>query len=270
MLIGWHAFQREASAAAALNHPNIVTLYSVEQAEGVQLLTMELVDGRSIQEMTPTDRHAAGRSTAWSWARLPMGHKSRFPAPPVDHRSRHLCAGDFSLRDAHRRAAVPWHDADAAGGVHPARSHARDQQTRSASWIERSDRALPCQEPRRTTLMSEAAREGAAVDSAAQSGVHGRKGAGRFLEAVASSKSTGASAGVAALAEGLTEEIMRLVELSTRGLIRVDGAHHFRETEVEQFHPPVRRDQRRRPGRRDGGCDCVPRVNSPISAPVRL
>ena len=43
-------FQREARAAAALNHPNIVTLYSVEQAEGIHFLTMELVDGRSIQE----------------------------------------------------------------------------------------------------------------------------------------------------------------------------------------------------------------------------
>ena len=63
-----------------------------------------------------------------------------------------------------------------------------------------------------------------------------------FWVAVASFKSTGASAEVAALAEGLTEEIMRRVEVSTRGLVRVDGAHHFRETEVEQFHPPVRRD----------------------------
>jgi serine/threonine protein kinase len=44
-------FEREARAAAALNHPNIVTLYSVEQVEGVHFLTMELVDGRPLQEM---------------------------------------------------------------------------------------------------------------------------------------------------------------------------------------------------------------------------
>lgn len=44
-------FQREARAAAALNHPNIVTLYSVEEAEGVHFLTMELVDGRPLLEL---------------------------------------------------------------------------------------------------------------------------------------------------------------------------------------------------------------------------
>jgi serine/threonine protein kinase len=41
-------FKREAQAIAALNHPNIVTIYSVEEADGVNLLTMELVEGRSL------------------------------------------------------------------------------------------------------------------------------------------------------------------------------------------------------------------------------
>jgi TolB-like protein len=53
-------FQREARAAAALNHPNIVTLYSVEHAEGIHFLTMELVDGHSLQEMISPDGMAAG------------------------------------------------------------------------------------------------------------------------------------------------------------------------------------------------------------------
>jgi Tol biopolymer transport system component len=47
-------FEREAKAVAALNHPNIVTLHSVEEADGVRFLTMELVEGetltRSIRE----------------------------------------------------------------------------------------------------------------------------------------------------------------------------------------------------------------------------
>jgi TolB-like protein/tRNA A-37 threonylcarbamoyl transferase component Bud32 len=43
-------FQREALAVAALNHPNIVTIYSVEEVEGMPCLTMELVDGQPLRE----------------------------------------------------------------------------------------------------------------------------------------------------------------------------------------------------------------------------
>jgi serine/threonine protein kinase len=48
-------FQREAETIAALNHPNIVTIYSVEEAEGVRFLTMELVEGDTLHELTPPD-----------------------------------------------------------------------------------------------------------------------------------------------------------------------------------------------------------------------
>ncbi|MCZ6772010.1 MAG: serine/threonine-protein kinase, partial [Proteobacteria bacterium] len=43
-------FEREARAIAALNHPNIVTIHSVEEAEGVHFLTMELVDGQRLTD----------------------------------------------------------------------------------------------------------------------------------------------------------------------------------------------------------------------------
>jgi Tol biopolymer transport system component len=46
-------FQREAQAVAALNHPNIVTLYGVEEAEGVHFITMELVEGQTLAELIP-------------------------------------------------------------------------------------------------------------------------------------------------------------------------------------------------------------------------
>ncbi len=42
-------FQREARAIAALNHPNIVTIHSVEEVEGVRFLTMERVEGESLE-----------------------------------------------------------------------------------------------------------------------------------------------------------------------------------------------------------------------------
>ncbi|MEJ2086058.1 MAG: protein kinase, partial [Acidobacteriota bacterium] len=43
-------FQREAETIAALNHPNIVTIYSVEQDRGLRFLTMELVEGESLDQ----------------------------------------------------------------------------------------------------------------------------------------------------------------------------------------------------------------------------
>jgi len=46
-------FQREARAVAALNHPNIVTIHSVEEAEGVHFLTMELVEGKTLDDLIP-------------------------------------------------------------------------------------------------------------------------------------------------------------------------------------------------------------------------
>jgi Tol biopolymer transport system component len=46
-------FEREAKTIASLNHPNIVTIHSVEEAGGVHFLTMELVDGRPLSQLIP-------------------------------------------------------------------------------------------------------------------------------------------------------------------------------------------------------------------------
>ena len=46
-------FQREARLVAALSHPNIVTIHSVEEIDGVHLLTMELVEGQSLSRLIP-------------------------------------------------------------------------------------------------------------------------------------------------------------------------------------------------------------------------
>ena len=44
-------FEREAQTIAALNHPNIVTIHSVEAASGVLFLTMELVEGKPLSDL---------------------------------------------------------------------------------------------------------------------------------------------------------------------------------------------------------------------------
>ncbi|HET8948222.1 MAG TPA: protein kinase [Candidatus Polarisedimenticolia bacterium] len=41
-------FEREAQAVAALNHPHIVTIHSVEEADGIHFITMEHVEGTSL------------------------------------------------------------------------------------------------------------------------------------------------------------------------------------------------------------------------------
>jgi serine/threonine protein kinase/WD40 repeat protein len=44
-------FEREARALAALNHPNIATIYGLEQHDGIHVLVLELVDGQTLAEI---------------------------------------------------------------------------------------------------------------------------------------------------------------------------------------------------------------------------
>jgi eukaryotic-like serine/threonine-protein kinase len=44
-------FIQEAKAASALNHPNIITIHDIDQAEGVDFIAMEYVDGRSLHQL---------------------------------------------------------------------------------------------------------------------------------------------------------------------------------------------------------------------------
>src|SRR5215475_9152401 len=44
-------FEQEARALAALNHPNVVAVYDVGQADGQAYLVSELVDGESLRKM---------------------------------------------------------------------------------------------------------------------------------------------------------------------------------------------------------------------------
>jgi serine/threonine protein kinase/tetratricopeptide (TPR) repeat protein len=52
-------FAREARTLAALSHPGIVTIYSVDESDGEHFLTMELVQGRTLKACIPPQGLAA-------------------------------------------------------------------------------------------------------------------------------------------------------------------------------------------------------------------
>ena len=46
-----HRFAQEAKAASALNHPNIVHIYDITEADGVQFIAMEYVAGKTLDQL---------------------------------------------------------------------------------------------------------------------------------------------------------------------------------------------------------------------------
>jgi len=46
-------FQREAKVLAALDHPAIVGVFSIEEADNVHFLTMQLIEGNTLERLIP-------------------------------------------------------------------------------------------------------------------------------------------------------------------------------------------------------------------------
>ncbi len=59
-------FVQEAKAASALNHPNIVHVYDIDEAEGVLFIAMEYVAGRTLDKVIPQRGMAIGEALKYA------------------------------------------------------------------------------------------------------------------------------------------------------------------------------------------------------------
>ena len=151
-------FEREARAVAALNHDNIVTVYAIEEADGVRFLTMELVEGAVLSELIP--EQGLSLDTFWEIA-IPLAdalaaahekgitHRDLKPANIMRDSRGRVKVLDFGLA----KLAAPdpdlgetaWHDATAGSGDGGGADRGDDAlHVSRASRREAGGRALRC------------------------------------------------------------------------------------------------------------------------------
>ena len=59
-------FIREAKAASALNHPNIITIYEIDTTDQVAFIAMEYIKGKTIRDVLPPGGFNAGQALKYS------------------------------------------------------------------------------------------------------------------------------------------------------------------------------------------------------------
>ena len=85
-------FEREAIAVAALNHPNIVTIFGIEESNGHRFIAMELIEGEHARLDHDIERHAPRedlRPRHPAFGRLGGGSRQGDRAPRPQTRQRH-------------------------------------------------------------------------------------------------------------------------------------------------------------------------------------
>jgi len=87
-------FGQEARAASALNHPNICTIYEVEEHQGQPFIVMELLEGQTLRELMSASEAAAPGTS---------GRKGALPLETLLHISTQIVEG---LDAAHKKGVI--------------------------------------------------------------------------------------------------------------------------------------------------------------------
>ena len=77
-------FVQEARAASALNHPNIITIYDIDEAEGVHYIAMECVEGKTLDRLIA--RHGLRVNEALKYAVQMAAALAKAHAAGIVHR----------------------------------------------------------------------------------------------------------------------------------------------------------------------------------------
>ena len=119
-------FEREARAASALNHPNIVTLYDIGNADEGRFIVMELVEGRTLRQTmeqgaVPAAIPVVGGQIAKALAvahAAGIVHRDIKPENIMIRQDGYVKVLDFGLA---RLLREPEHGPQALTGTHPGR-----------------------------------------------------------------------------------------------------------------------------------------------------